>query len=367
MIEQVIESMRSGRFDPAMLPAGCQIVIDERSGRPDTVGDHLGTLVASLRADQRAGLTAVSSPHRTVVIAPATIGDPSSRIVFAFSHPDDEVVEAVAYTDGTDLSEYRSGEYALQGSAAAVAIPAAEDTDPEALAHARVLVVASSDGLGAAVADAFERTGARVVRHGARSEGRGVFVSADLSRDGATAALVQRAAALLDGPITILIDCFGPWDSTPVASASIHAWRTAVDEHATRLLELARAVAPGMRERGNGRIIAISAGSAAARADGLYGAGKGVRELLVELLARELAPEITVNTVAPGQIAESVPTMTVLDPHAITRELHRTPAGRFVTRREVADAVVALCTPAFDSLTGATIPLDGGARIGAFS
>jgi NAD(P)-dependent dehydrogenase (short-subunit alcohol dehydrogenase family) len=43
-----------------------------------------------------------------------------------------------------------------------------------------------------------------------------------------------------------------------------------------------------------------------------------------------------------------------------------TPAGRLVTRAEVARMMVALCSPAFDLVTGMTLPMDGGARLPRF-
>ena len=48
------------------------------------------------------------------------------------------------------------------------------------------------------------------------------------------------------------------------------------------------------------------------------------------------------------------------------RAIAHTPAGRLVTREEVAELVAMLCGPAFDMVTGATLPIDGGWRIPRF-
>ena len=72
------------------------------------------------------------------------------------------------------------------------------------------------------------------------------------------------------------------------------------------------------------------------------------------------------NAIAPGQIAESAADIEEVDPTFVPRALARTPAGRLVTRGEVAEVVALLCTPPFDMLTGAIVPLDGGWRFNRF-
>src|SRR5437879_2730973 len=74
---------------------------------------------------------------------------------------------------------------------------------------------------------------------------------------------------------------------------------------------------------------------------------------LTEELALELGPEVTVNAVAPGQIAESADDIAEFDPTFVERAVRHTPAGRLVTRAEVAAIVAMLCSPAFDMVTGA--------------
>ncbi|MCU1656733.1 MAG: hypothetical protein JWO57_1389, partial [Pseudonocardiales bacterium] len=236
----------------------------------------------------------------------------------------------------------------------------------------RVLVTASSDTLGFGIASAFVRGGASVAFHGTRpdlalptaADGASVgYLPADLTDADAAERLVLSAASALGGPITVLINNLGPWDSTPLSELSAHAWETGLQVNLGAALRLSQLVAPGMREAGCGRIVNISAGSAYTRDHGLYGFAKSALGVMTETLAYELAPEITVNAIAPGQIEESVEVMNSIDPAAAPAMLRRTPAGRFVTRADVAQAVVALCGPAFDLLTGAVIPLDGGYRI----
>jgi NAD(P)-dependent dehydrogenase (short-subunit alcohol dehydrogenase family) len=125
-------------------------------------------------------------------------------------------------------------------------------------------------------------------------------------------------------------------------------------------------ILPGMNERGWGRVVNVSAGSAYLRNHSIYGLAKAAVLHLTEALALEAGPGVTVNAVAPGQIDESAPDVSAIDPTFVERAVARTPAGRLVTRAEVAEAVALLCSPAFAMLTGAVLPLDGGWRFNRF-
>jgi NAD(P)-dependent dehydrogenase (short-subunit alcohol dehydrogenase family) len=84
------------------------------------------------------------------------------------------------------------------------------------------------------------------------------------------------------------------------------------------------------------------------------------------MLALELGPEVTVNGVAPGQIAESADDIAEFDPDFVDRAVRHTPTRRLVSRREVASIVVDLCEPRYAAVTGAVIPIDGGWRLNRF-
>ena len=80
----------------------------------------------------------------------------------------------------------------------------------------------------------------------------------------------------------------------------------------------------------------------------------------------ELAPEIRVNAIAPGQIQESLDELGEIVPDWAEQVIGATPRGRLATRGEIADIVVLLCGPVFDSVTGVTLPIDGGLRLNTF-
>ncbi|MFI7066737.1 SDR family NAD(P)-dependent oxidoreductase [Kribbella sp. NPDC050124] len=318
-----------------------------------------------LSTAQRCGVTLLGDEHRSVVVVPAELGLPSSRFAFVATHPDSgPIVELLGYPD---LNHESATDAGYAPPVAGVPLPAV-CVDEVPVADERVLVTASSGGLGQAIAGGFLEAGAAVVIHGRRTvadaaTGSAGYVAADLTRAGEAERLAIEAAELLGAPITVLVHALGPWDPTPAAGARGAARQASFDANVSSALDLCGFVAPGMRQAGRGRIMLVSAGSAWIRDHGLYGLSKAMLAPLVQTLAVELAPEITVNAVAPGQIRESVATMEALHPGAGTRTLRATPTGRFVTRGEVAQAVLALTRAPFDSLNGAVIPLDGGARL----
>ncbi len=232
-----------------------------------------------------------------------------------------------------------------------------------------MLVTGSSAALGLEIARTFVARGAAVVFHGRRRDfepprstdgARTAYVAADLAVADEADRLAAEASAAMGGPITVLVNNLGPWDGTPLSRISLDGWSQALQSGLTAHLRLAQLVAPGMEAAGYGRIINVTAGSAAKRTHGTYGFVKAALSLLTEGLAAELGPRITVNAVAPGQLEESVPDMNAINPAAVPAMLALTPLGRFARRCEVAELVAALTGPQFDAVTGVSIPIDGG-------
>ena len=205
-----------------------------------------------------------------------------------------------------------------------------------------------------------------VSRLSADTGGTHLAVSADMTRSDEVEAAVARVADGLGGPIDILVNNAGPYGMTPFREMTEEEWDRVWDGNAKATYLATRAVVPGMRASGWGRIINLSAVSAFVRNRSIYGLAKSAIAVLTEELALELAPEITVNAVAPGQILESLDDLGEYATDWAEQVTGRTPAGRLVTRAELAEIVYLLCTPPFDMVTGATIPVDGGLRLPRF-
>jgi NAD(P)-dependent dehydrogenase (short-subunit alcohol dehydrogenase family) len=191
-------------------------------------------------------------------------------------------------------------------------------------------------------------------------------IAGDLAVGSDAQRVADRALDALGGRIDILVNNAGPFNAEPFATLADSEWDRIMNVNLKAAYLMTQAVVPEMQAAGWGRIINMAAGSAFIRNHGVYGLAKGAVILLTEALALELGPAITVNAIAPGQIIESGPDISAIDPTFIERATAHTPAGRLVTRREIADLIVWLCSPAAKLITGHTIPVDGGWRFNRF-
>jgi len=215
-------------------------------------------------------------------------------------------------------------------------------------------------GAAVAVNDVTAERELRKVAQAIQEEGgRVTVVMADVCRRNQLEQMVTQVQRDL-GIIDILVNGVGPVALEPLMELPEEKWDRIMDANLKAVYLLTQLVAPGMKEKGWGRIINFSAGSADYRNASVYALAKSTLRFLTRSLALELGPAITVNAISPGQIAESAPDISAYDPTLMERAIEYTPTGRLVTRREIARMVVLLCSPAFDSITGETIRMDGG-------
>ncbi len=250
-----------------------------------------------------------------------------------------------------------------------------------ALVGHRAVVTGASRNLGAEIAARLAAAGAAVAVNyrSSRDEaeavvasltdvghGRHWAVAGDVADPDDADRVVAESAKALGGPIDILVNNAGPYSATPFVDLEEDEFDRVWNANTKATYLMTRAVAPGMRKRDWGRIVNLSASSAFVRNRSVYTLANAAIITLTEELAVELAPEIGVNAIAPGQIHESLEALSDIVPDWAVRVMSATPRGRLVTRREIADIVVLLCSPLFDSVTGVTIPVDGGLRLNTF-
>jgi len=237
------------------------------------------------------------------------------------------------------------------------------------------LVTGSSRGLGSTIAERLAQDGLAVAVndvHGGERAGevaeairdRGGVAEAfgaDVTDESQVAALVDAVAAQLGSIDVLVVNATGPQPEAPLADVG---W----DDHLAQLeffvkspVLLGRAVLPGMRARGFGRIVQIDSEVADRPPPGrsAYATAKSAQIGLTRSWARELAPfGITVNTVAPG----FVPVERHSDVPREVRDayLASVPAGRMGTRADIAHAVSFLASEGAGFVTGQRIVVDGG-------
>lgn len=184
---------------------------------------------------------------------------------------------------------------------------------------------------------------------------------ADVTDERQVAALVDAVASRLGSIDVLVVNATGPQPEAPLADVEWADHLAQLEFFVKSPVLLGRAVLPGMRARGFGRIVQIDSEVADRPPPGrsAYATAKSAQIGLTRSWARELAPlGITVNTVAPG----FVPVERHSDVPAEVRDayLASVPAGRMGTRADIAHAVSFLASEGAGFVTGQRIVVDGG-------
>jgi NAD(P)-dependent dehydrogenase (short-subunit alcohol dehydrogenase family) len=226
------------------------------------------------------------------------------------------------------------------------------------------IVTGGAQGIGKAIAYGLEREDATVVVADLSPPEGGI--RADVSSEADVAALVREVVAR-HGGVDVLVNNAGLYATLPMrpfTEIPLDEWRQVMDVNVASMFLMCREVVPVMRERGGGKIVNISSGTPFRGVPFLlhYVTSKGAIVALTRSLAKELGKDsIHVNCVAPGfTITEGVQA----NPEVIEKLRDASVAARTIQRDQVAEdvvgAVVFLCTPAADFVTGQTMVIDGG-------
>jgi len=208
-----------------------------------------------------------------------------------------------------------------------------------------------------------DEEGLALVAAGIRELGRQVHVlKADLADTQAAINMAREADRLLDG-VDILVNNAGLSYPESALETTVEHWDTTMDVNLKAPLFISQQIAPGMIQRGGGKIILIcsNAGIVGLADHAAYCASKGGMVLLTKVLAIEWARyNINVNAIAPTVILTPMGEHVWGEPAKGDPMKAKIPLGRFGRPVEVADLVLYLASPASDLITGDVILMDGG-------
>ena len=235
------------------------------------------------------------------------------------------------------------------------------------------IVTGAAQGIGKAIADGLSREGARIVvadlrraEEAAAAYPDGVGLTVDVSSEADVARLAEEVGERC-GSIDVLVNHAGLYATLPMrpfTEIPLEEWNRVMEVNVASMFLASRAVVPIMRGQGGGKIVNISSGTPFRGVPFLlhYVTSKGAIVALTRALAKEVGKDgIHVNCVAPGfTMSDGVKAQ----PEVIEALRDVSVAARVIQRDQVPEdvvgAVVFLCTPAADFITGQTMVIDGG-------
>ena len=228
------------------------------------------------------------------------------------------------------------------------------------------LITGGASGIGEAVVRRLLAEGARVAsldRRPTASEGV-LGVEGDVARSSDVESAVRRVEAEL-GAVDVLVCSAGvPGDSLPSMEIPDEEWRRVMGINADGVFFCNRAVAPGMVERGYGRIVNIAsiAGKEGNPMAAAYSASKAAVIAMTKAIGKDLARTgVVVNCVAPAVI--ETPILEGVSHAHVEYMVERIPMGRMGTAEEVAALVCWLASEECSFSTGATYDISGGRAV----
>ncbi|WP_299686248.1 3-hydroxybutyrate dehydrogenase [uncultured Tateyamaria sp.] len=249
------------------------------------------------------------------------------------------------------------------------------------------IITGSTSGIGLGIAEAYAAQGFNVTLNGfgdadeieatraeldAKAEGTVAYHGADMTKPDQIADLVAQTETDL-GAVDVLVNNAGIQFVSPIEEFPIEKWDAIIAINLSSSFHTIRAALPGMKARGFGRIINVSSahGLVASPFKSAYVAAKHGIVGLTKTIALEAAQHgVTVNAVCPGYVLTPLVEGQIPDTakaRGITEEevkrdvlLAAQPTKEFVTTEQLGALCVFLASDAAASITGTSLPVDGG-------
>jgi acetoacetyl-CoA reductase len=163
------------------------------------------------------------------------------------------------------------------------------------------------------------------------------------------------------GPVDVLVNNAGITRDGIMMKMTYEMWKEVIDVNLGGCFNMAKAVFPGMRERGWGRIVNVGSvnGQAGQYGQVNYAAAKSGIHGFTKALSQEGAKfGVTVNALAPGYIDTEM--VAAVPQDVLTKIVARVPVGRLGHAEEIARGVAFLCAEDAGFITGSTLSINGG-------
>lgn len=230
-----------------------------------------------------------------------------------------------------------------------------------------IVVTGAGGGIGEAIARAAAAAGYRVGVLDVQAEGAERVASSLPDAVALVAAVndLDAVEAALDtfGTPDALVNNAGIVRFGPLLDQSVDDFRAVLDVNLVGAFVCATACARRMAEAGGGSIVSVTSinGIVPGPNAGAYGASKAAINMLSQQMSIEWGDAgVRVNTVAPGLIDGGMSAPIFADPEFRRRRTEKVPAGRLGTVEDIARAVLYLCSPESDYVTGHQLVVDGG-------
>jgi 3-oxoacyl-[acyl-carrier protein] reductase len=272
----------------------------------------------------------------------------------------------------------QNGTKVMEGEGTVMLLTPREEKPEKTLSERVVLVSGASRGIGAATALEFARAGAAVgvnylrqeeaaaalCRRIAEEGGRAFAVRADVSSGEEVARAVEAVAGAFSRPVDVLVNnaCAAP-APRPFLETAWDDFAAMLDVQLRGAYHLTRAVLPAMVAQGSGAIVNIGSSLIEAAPAAQWSAWVAAKSALLGLtrsLAVEFGPKgVRVNMVSPG--TTETDSIAAIPERLRKVQAMQTPLRRLADPVDVARTVVFLCSEGGRYITGADIPVSGGA------
>lgn len=237
-----------------------------------------------------------------------------------------------------------------------------------------VLITGSSRGIGKAAALEFAKEGAKVIINYSKSKKEAdkvveqikklnsdaISIQCDVSDENQVKEMFLQSIKKF-AKIDILVNNAGLVYDKPFFERSVEEWKRILDVNLLSVFLCSKYASMDMKKRNSGKIINISSTNGIdtfTTSSPDYDAAKAGIILMTRALAKELAPHIQVNSIAPGWIDTEM--NKDLPEEFIKEEIEKIYLKRFGKPQEIAKVILFLASDDASFITGSTIKVDGG-------